>query len=129
MAKRTAEQLLNEIAKPQSIALLGAMIDAKMLQLKGDYPERESATWAFQLEQSKQYQSDNSTPVPFLSAAIKPGETVAEYAALIIANNTQWSTIAGEIVLLRRTLQDAIEAASTEQELALVDDQIRGYLL
>lgn len=126
MAKRTQEQLLADIAKPEVFELLKRVCNRKLEQLGSEYPDRETQTWAVQLEEAKAYLSDNTSPTPFINAAITGTETVQDYAELIVANNAAWSNFAGSIVKLRRDFEKAIEACTTLEELKAVELQLKG---
>lgn len=93
-------------------------------QLATDYPERESQTWPVQLEEANRYLADNTSPTPFISAALDEGETVDEYANLIVSNNAAWSDYAGKVVLKRRTFEQRIKSATTVQELNQIVGEI-----
>lgn len=95
--------------------------DTQLELLATDYPEREAATWPVQLEEAKAYLADNTTPTPFLVAALKHNETVESYANLIVTNNAQWSAFAGSIVKHRRVIEEAINEAGTVEELEAIE--------
>lgn len=120
MAKRTQEQLLADIAKPEKLKELFTYCDNQLELLATSYPEREAATWPVQLEEAKAYLSDNTASTPFINAALTDGETVENYANLIITNNAQWSTFAGSIVKHRRNTEKAINEAETEDEIEAI---------
>lgn len=126
MAKRTQEQLLADIAKPKVLKILKDVCNKKLEQLGSDYPDRETQTWAVQLEEAKAYLADNTTQTPFILAALREGETVQDYAQLIVANNTAWSNFAGSIVKLRRDYERLIKNASTFQELEQIKAQLKA---
>ena len=126
MAKRTQEQLLADIAKPKVLELLKKVCNKKLEQLGSDYPDRETQTWAVQLEEAKAYLADNTVDTPFILAALREGETVQDYAQLIVANNAAWSNFAGSIVKLRRDFERLIENASTFQELEQLEAQLKA---
>lgn len=92
--------------------------------LKNGYPDRETQSWSVQLKEAESYLSDNATPTPFISAALKYGETVEQYANLIIANNAQWSAYAGAVVRKRREYEARIEAANTSEEIEQIISEL-----
>ena len=126
MAKRTEEQLLNDIVKPQAIEYLRASCDKDFQVLSQGYPERETSTWAFQLEESRQYLKDSTYPTPFISAALREGESIEDYANLIVANNDAWSVYAGSIVNKRREYTARIQGATTRDEVKAIVEELEA---
>lgn len=98
-------------AKQSAVKSLHQKCDEKLASLAADYPERETQTWSVQLKEAEAYKLDPSSPTPFILGALKPGETVEQYADLIIANNAVWSGYAGSIVLIRRSYEEQISSA------------------
>ena len=127
MAKRTALELLNDIAKPQALGKLHAMCNKKLEALAARYPEREAATWPIQIEEAKAYLLDNTAEIPFLTAAVPSDMTLIEYAELVKTNNAAWSTIAGSIVKMRIEAETAIGQTTTEAEVEAVIEGISHY--
>jgi len=114
MAKRTEQELLDQVLRPQLLTLLHSKCDEKLKSLQEGYPEREVLTWDAQSKEAEAYLKDNSTPTPFISAALNADETVHQYATLISTNNAAWSAYAGGIVQLRRNYESKI--ADTDNE-------------
>ena len=104
--------------------VLTDVCNSKLEQLIATYPEREAATWPFQLEEAKNYLADNTYPTPFISAALSKEETVDQYAALIVANNNTWSAFAGGVVNMRREYEAAINSANSIEALAEIKEAI-----
>lgn len=97
--------------------------DEKLKSLQAGYPEREVLTWDAQSKEAEAYLKDNTTPTPFISAALNADETVEQYATLISTNNAAWSTYAGSIVQLRRKYEAKIVSA-TNGELDSLNTEI-----
>ena len=123
---KTAEELETELnlAKANKLSELYRSCDADLKKLATGYPEREAQTWPVQLEEANRYLADNTSPTPFISAALKQGETVEQYANLIVNNNAAWSDYAGKVVLKRRTFEHRINTATTVQELDQIVSEI-----
>lgn len=115
-----------ELAKQDAVKKLFDNCDKDLVQLSSSYPGRESDTWPVQLQEAKEYLADNTVATPFISAALEDGETVADYANLIVANNTAWSDYAGKVVLKRRAYQKRIEAAATFDELRQIHCELNA---
>ena len=117
-------QPLVESLKERAKAALFVSCNRALEQLAVDYPERESQTWPIQLEEANRYLADNTSPTPFISGALNEGETVDDYANLIVSNNAEWSGYAGKVVLKRRSFEQRIKAATTVQELDQIINEI-----
>ena len=116
---------LNQL-KTDAKNILFTSCNKALEQLAIDYPERESQTWPVQLEEANRYLADNTSPTPFISAALNDGETVDDYANLIVSSNTAWSDYAGKVVLKRRTFEQRIKDATTVQELDQIVSEINA---
>lgn len=123
---KTLEEIETELnqAKSNKLSQLHQSCDNDLKQLATGYPERETQTWSIQLEEAKAYLTDNTTPTPFISAALRQGETVGQYAQLIVANNAAWSDYAGKVVLKRRTYEALINGAQTVEEVNSINWEV-----
>lgn len=122
MSRKLEVQL--KVARNQAISKMKNLCDNKLSQLASDYPEREAQTWPVQLEEAKSYLADSASPTPFISAALNDGETVEQYANLIVANNAAWSDYAGSIVKMRRDFEAAINSAQNIEDLMAIINQM-----
>ena len=119
-------QPLIESLKEKAMQSLFANCNKTLEQLAINYPARESQTWSVQLEEANRYLADNTSPTPFISAALREGETVQQYAELIVSNNMLWSDYAGKVVLKRRTFEKRINTATTTQELNTIIEEVNN---
>lgn len=117
-------QPLFEAKKAETITKMKILCNDNLSSLAADYPEREAQTWPVQLEEAKAYLADNSAPTPFIKAALNEGETVEQYANLIVSNNAAWSNYAGSVIKMRRTFEQRINAATTIEELESISKEI-----
>ena len=122
--KRTEAQLIADITKPSVKRRLLRKCDRLYSALSVDYPKYEVDTWAFQLDEAKGLINNPNANAPFITSALRDGETKAEYAQLIVDNNNAWSVYAGGIVKIRRETEAAIAAATTPEELEAIQNQI-----
>jgi hypothetical protein len=126
MGRKTPLDLLNTIAKPRALKEINQAVDIKLAALGKEYPERETQTWAVQLKEAEAYTADPASPTPFITAALSAGETVAQYAALVIANNAAWSAYAGGAVQLRRHYEAQVAAATTVDQVQAIIAEVKA---
>lgn len=125
MAKRSKEELAEIVLKNECYSELEKKLNEKWLVIKNGYTTYEADTFAFQVEEAKAYQADNNAETPFIDAAM--GLTSkADYCALVIANNVPYRQAGGAVVNLRRTLEEMIDAASTESEYMTAMETIKN---
>jgi hypothetical protein len=124
MARRTEQEILDDIAKPAAVRILYSKCDKLLKQLAAPYPQSEVDTWAFQLKEAQAYLADPTVPTPFIDSALKDGEDKASYALLIVNNNNAYSTYAGGIVKVRRQFEEQIAAATNIAEVEAIKDAI-----
>lgn len=92
-------------------SMLFSQCDADLLSLAEAYPDKERDTWDAQAAEAKALMEDSNASTPLITAALKPGETAQEYAAIILANKEAWSNYAGGIILKRRTYESRIDSS------------------
>ncbi|MGE4194726.1 MAG: hypothetical protein AB7E51_15170 [Pseudodesulfovibrio sp.] len=86
-----------------------------------EYGAMEMMTWDQQYSEALAYQADSAASVPLLTAiATARGEEVADLAASIIANRAEWVALSGNVVGQRLAYQDALEAATTYDEVMAI---------
>lgn len=70
------------------------------------YREGERLSWDIQTAEAAAWVADNSAPTPFLTAALKAGETIAELVARVQANEAAFKAASGAIIGAQRTIID-----------------------
>jgi hypothetical protein len=96
--------------------------DNALADALAEYGEMEMATWDQQFSEAQDYQADSAADVPLLAAiASARGMAVADLAARIIANRSAWVTVSGAVVGQRLAYQDALDAATTYDEIMAIE--------
>lgn len=101
---------------------VAAAIDALERDFERRWPAYQFAkferdTWNIQLAEARAFQADpEHAETPWLSATLKPGETIAELAAKVLANHQAFKDAITGMILARRTAEARIEAAATAEE-------------
>lgn len=126
MAKRTEQQLVEEIAKPELLRKLHVKCDSLLKTLAAEYPQSEVDTWAFQVNEARAFLADPQAQTPFMDAALKDGEDKTTYANLILTNNDNYSAYAGSIVRLRRSTEEQVNTVTTLAEVSALETIING---
>lgn len=95
--------------------------DAILKAMASEYPDMEMATWDQQYQEALAYTADSAAATPLISA-IAQGRSmaVADLAARIIANREAWVAISGAIVGQRLAYQDALDAATTTEDVEAI---------
>jgi uncharacterized membrane protein len=94
-----------------------------VLQAAGEeYGAMERTGWDQQFTEAQTLQADNAADVPMLSAmASFRGMDVTELAARITANREAWVTLYGNVIGQRLAYQDALDAATTYDEIMAIE--------
>ncbi|WP_298981578.1 hypothetical protein [uncultured Roseibium sp.] len=81
-----------------------AETDRRLLLLANPYGASERETWPRQIEDAKEVKADPTASVPLLeSLATSRGLTKEQMADLVLAKNTSFSAMAGEILAVQAT--------------------------
>jgi hypothetical protein len=96
--------------------------NALMESLAAEYGPMERATWDQQYDEAVEYLVDTTVPAPPLLYAIATarGMGVETLAQRIVANRSAWVDLSGAIVGQRLAYQDALDAATTVEEVQAI---------
>lgn len=95
--------------------------DSVLKALAAEYPDMEMVTWDQQYQEALAYTADPTSETPLLTAIAQGrGMSVADLAARIIANRAAWVALSGAIVGQRLAYQDALDAATTTEEVEAI---------
>lgn len=87
-----------------------------------EYGGMERLTWEQQYAEAQAYQADAEAEVPLLDViAVNRGMDVASLADRILANKAAWVELAGSIVGQRLAYQDALDGATTTEEVHAIE--------
>lgn len=111
-------------AKQSEISTLAdkSLADKYLAGLGAPYGAMERATWDQQYAEAQAYQADSQADAPLLTAiATARGMDVATLAARVIANRAAWVAISGAVVGQRLAYQDALDAATSADEINAIE--------
>ena len=109
-------------ARDDKIAAATAACDAALAPLGVEYGRWETATWDQQYAEAVALMADPAASVPLIAALAQArGMDVATLAQRIIRNREAWSVLTGNVIGQRLAIVDRINAATTVDEVLVVD--------
>ena len=110
-----------EAAKAERLAAINAECDKVLSAIKATYPQGEVESWAQQAKEAEALSADPQADAPLLNAiATYRGLPVAELATRVAAKAGAYAAISGAIIGKRQSLEDALTAATTPEEVSAV---------
>lgn len=130
------EGVVHTVAEQESAALAAelerlraGMLDAvnsecqaRLTVLKTGYPDGEVLSWDQQVIEARKLDADANAVTPLLSAiAAQRGIDVTTLAGRVLEKANAYAVASGSIIGARQRLEDAITAATTVDELSVID--------
>jgi hypothetical protein len=110
-----------EQTKAAKRAEINTECDAEIGTISATYPETEVLSWDKQEREAYALDADPASYTPLIDGiAASRGITRAELASLIIAKVEQFAAFTGPLIGKRQSLEKAIEAATTVEEVAAI---------
>jgi hypothetical protein len=110
-----------EAAKKSRLASINMACDKELAQLAETYPSGEISSWPQQVKEAEALTIDPNTATPLLSTiAVARGLTVADLAGRVLAKAAAYSEAAGQIIGKRQALEDALDIATTTEEISII---------
>src|SRR5690606_9577402 len=112
-----------EQRKARKLAEINAAYKAAMLPITSTYPSEERDSWAKQEKEARAYLADSNAPTPFIDYMLqeRPVEGgKAELVNRIMAKVEAYEQDVGVHTGIRHRLEDQLETAQTEDDLALI---------
>ena len=125
MAKRTEEQLIQDIAIPQALLAWRDKMNGQMAAIAAKYPDNERLMWPTLTVEAEKHLVDSEASTPMLEGAAMNSEmNITDLANLVLANSLAFTTVSGQLMGLRMIGGDQIKACTTLEELNLVREAL-----
>lgn len=96
--------------------------DAALAPFAARFSMREEVSWAQQAYEAREWTVDNTFSTPMIDGIISvTGEAKADFCAIVLANETGWSAIAGPVFGQRQVYTDQLNAATTCAEIKAIE--------
>lgn len=107
--------------KAAKLAELAQAFSKGMEAVKAGYPEEEVLSWSKQEAEATAYAASPSAPVPLLSGiASARGIEVDDLAGRVLAKARAWAIMSGAMIGRRQACEDAVDAATTIEEVRAI---------
>lgn len=107
--------------KREKLTGVNSAYEVALSAVKDGYPPSEILSWDKQEKEARAYLADNAAPTPFIDAlSTERGVTKPELVSRIMAKVNAAEVYIGTQTGKRQRLEDQINAATTEAELALI---------
>lgn len=108
-------------AKAERLELITNECDKVLSAIKTSYPQSEVESWPQQVKEAEAIAADPQADAPLLNAiATYRGLTVVELAARVKAKADLFAQVSGTIIGKRQALEDALDVATTPDEVSAV---------
>lgn len=96
--------------------------DTALAEPAARFSMREQVSWAQQAYEAREWEADNTFVTPMIDGIISvTKEDKAAFCANVIANETEWSQIAGPVFGQRQVYTDQLNAATTCADIKAID--------
>lgn len=108
-------------ARSERLAVINAECDKVLTSITATYPSSEIGSWPQQVKEAEALAIDPQATCPLLAALAETrGVEIGVLAGRVLEKSAMFSTVSGQIIGKRQALEDALNSATTPDEVSVV---------